>query len=134
MQSRRSPRAGKRFQATSTSLALASLNRQQLARTAQPHADGLAQVGWNHTLTSGTFGTEPRGDGGPPSPLGPDGFRRGLRRLGFASGIFSGFGVIGPSRYSKPSLSAPLSSVTAITRTWPPDLSLPNSTSSASVF
>src|SRR5215470_18630026 len=84
-----------------------------------------------YTLTSGTLGTEPRG-GGPPSPLGPDGLRRGGRRLGLAPtgcGIFSGFGVTGPSRYSKPSFSAPFSSLTAMTRTWPPALSLPNKTS-----
>src|SRR5262245_32636835 len=70
---------------------------------------GLRQS--SYTLTSGTFGTEPRGGDEPPSPFGPEGgLRRGLRRLGFASGIFSGFGVTGPSRYSKPSLSAPASS------------------------
>src|SRR5262249_39703523 len=82
-----------------------------------------------YTLTSGTFGTEPRGE--EPPPFGPDDLRRGLRRLGFASGIFSGFGVTGPSRYSKPSFSASVSSLTMMTRTWPPALSLPNSTSSA---
>src|SRR5947207_6903321 len=29
-----------------------------------------------HTLTNGTFGTEPRGDGGPPSPRDPGGLLR----------------------------------------------------------
>src|SRR2546428_466241 len=62
----------------------------------------------DYTLTRGTLGTEPRGEG--PPPFGPDGLRRGLRRLRLASGIFSGFGVTGPSRYSKPSFSIPDSS------------------------
>src|SRR5581483_11810443 len=73
-------------------------------------------------LTSGTFGTEP--------PFGPEflgGFGlRGAR--GFAvrcAGTFSGFGVTGPSRYSKPSVSLPCSSLVRITRTWPPFFSLP---------
>src|SRR4051812_4684361 len=90
------------------------------------------------TLTSGTFGTEPRGGDEPPSPpLGPPGGRglRGPRRFALAgAGTFSGFGVIGPSGNSKPILSRPFSSLRTITRTWPPDLSLPNSTSSASGF
>src|SRR5215831_11225366 len=91
-----------------------------------------------HTLTSGTFGTEPRDDDGPPSPRGPGGLLRRCapgRRFGRVRiGIFSGFGVTGPSGNSKPSFSSPDSSLTSMTRTWPPDLSLPNRTSSASGF
>src|SRR5262245_31117511 len=99
----------------------------------KPEEAALAQRGVGaYTLTSGTFGTEPRGE--EPPPFGPDGLRRGLRRLRFASGIFSGLGVTGPSRYSKPSFSKPASSFTVTTRTWPPPLSLPNRTSSASAF
>ena len=52
---------------------------------------------------SGTFGTEPRPDPLLPGPpFGPDGFGlRGAERLAFGrlTGIFSGFGVTGPSRY-----------------------------------
>src|SRR5262245_29401745 len=106
------------------------------ARVHPPRFDGAAaEPKPAYTLTRGTFGTEPRGGDEPPSPpLGPEGLRRGRLRLGLASGIFSGLGVTGPSRYSKPSLSAPASSFTTITRTWPPALSLPNNTSSASAF
>src|SRR5262249_52742086 len=93
--------------------------------------------GWSYTLTSGTFGTEPRGDE-PPSPRGPGGLLRrcapGLRFGLVRIGIFSGLGVTGPSGNSKPSLLSPVSSLRSITRTWPPALSLPNSTSSASGF
>src|SRR5262249_10540703 len=87
-----------------------------------------------HTLTSGTLGTEPRGLGGPLSPFG--GLRRDDpdARFGLTFAGISGFGVIGPSGNSKPSFSAPLSSLTRTTRTWPPALSLPKSTSSASGF
>src|SRR4029077_10713078 len=89
----------------------------------------------SQTLTRGTLGTEPRGDGGPPLPLGPDGLRRGLRRLGFTSGIFSGLGVIGPSRYSNASFSAPVSSsLAAMPRSVPPVCTFPNRTSPASAF
>ena len=59
------------------------------------------------------------------------------RRLALArrgSGSFSGRGFTGPSGYSKLSLLLPASSVTTTTRTWPPYLSRPNSTSSASAF
>src|SRR5262245_51473992 len=93
-----------------------------------------------YTLASGTFGTVVRDPPPPPPPLGAGGRGRrggGGRRLALArrgSGSFSGFGVTGPSRYSKPSLSWPSSPLTTITRTWPPPLSLPNSTSSASGF
>src|SRR5262249_62045053 len=91
-----------------------------------------AEHGRRHSaLPGGTVGPEPRGDG--PPACGPDGLRRGLRRLGFV-GIFSGLGVTGPSRYSKPSFSAPTSSLVRMTRAWPPALSLPNKTSSASGF
>ena len=69
-----------------------------------------------YTLTSGTFGTVPPRGGPPPSPssFGPGGFLRtpGLRGLRARfSGIFSGFGVTGPSRNSKPSLLLPSSSL-----------------------
>src|SRR5688572_31442637 len=96
----------------------------------------------NHALTSGTFGTEPRrGESPPPPPppFGPGGLLRradGGRRFGLArgTGTFSGFGVTGPSRNSKPSLSRPAPSLVTITLTCPPFLSLPNNTSSASGF
>src|SRR5205823_1219077 len=87
-----------------------------------------------HTLTSGPRETGPLGP-----PLGPPGFGlRGTVRLR-APGSFSGFGVTGPSTYSKPIFSwvvpsAAASSFTRTTRTWPPPLSLPNSTSSARGF
>src|SRR5215207_2285410 len=90
-----------------------------------------------HTLTSGTFGTVLT----PPPPPGPFGFRdlpnaRGLIRFGRFLTAFvtsrSGFGVTGPSGYSKPSASFSFSGLSTMTRTAPPDLSLPNSTSSAS--
>ena len=91
---------------------------------------------FHHTLTNGTFGTVPRG-GGPSSSFGPGGLLRrgpGLR-LGLAvAGIFSGLGVTGPSGNSKPSLSTPVSFLSTTTRTCPPDLSLPKSTSSARGF
>src|SRR5215813_14079187 len=78
----------------------------------------------NHTFTSGTFGTEPRGDEGP-SPRGPGGLLRRCvpgRRFGRVRiGIFSGLGVTGPSGNSKPSLASPASSFVSMTRTWPPD-------------
>src|ERR1700736_5185481 len=85
------------------------------------------------TLTSG-----PRDAGPFGPPLGPLGFGlRGTVRLR-APGSFSGFGVTGPSTYSQPIFSCPASpaasSFTSTTRTWPPLLSLPNSTSSASGF
>src|SRR5882672_8752369 len=88
---------------------------------------GLQTFG--QTFTSGTFGTEPRGGGGPPSPRGPGGLLRRCapgRRFGRVRiGIFSAFGVTGPSGNSKPSLLSPDSSLTSMTRTWPPALSLP---------
>jgi len=64
-----------------------------------------------------------------PPPLGPLGFGlRGTVRLR-APGSFSGFGVTGPSTYSKPIFSALASSLasslTSTTRTWPPPFSLP---------
>ena len=77
-------------------------------------------------LMSGTFGTEPFLERG-----------RGDERRFFGrttAGSFSGLGVTGPSRNSKPTLSRPFSSLSTMTRTWPPPLSLPNSTSSASGF
>src|SRR5690348_8633305 len=60
----------------------------------------------------------------PPPPLFGPPFG-GLRLRG---GRFSGFGVTGPSTYSKPILSlAVASSLTSTTRTCPPPLSWPNS-------
>src|SRR5258708_1699079 len=105
-----------------------------------------------YTLTSGIFGTDPRlGGVAPPSPRGPGGLARCFgppppppppppRRLLFrrSGGIFSGFGVTGPSRNSKPSLSSvalspvspsPLSSLITTPPTWRPFLSFPNTTS-----
>src|SRR5215207_946595 len=93
-----------------------------------------------HTLTSGTFGTVLT----PPPPPGPFGLfgfldlpnARGFIRFGRFLTAFvtsrSGFGVTGPSGYSKPSASFSFSGLSTMTRTAPPDLSLPNSTSSAS--
>src|SRR5438094_4797276 len=79
--------------------------------------------GWYYTFTSGTFGTEPRGDDGPPSPRGPGGLLRRCvpgRRFDLVRiGIFSCFGVTGPSGNSKPSLASPVSSLMSMTRTWP---------------
>src|SRR5438552_15161206 len=83
------------------------------------------------TLTSGTFGTEPRGDGGRPSLRGPGGLLRRCvpgRRFGRVRiGFFSGFGVTGPSGNAMPSLVSPASSLTSMTRTWPSALLLLNS-------
>ena len=60
-------------------------------------------------MTSGTFGTDAAAArraavaaSGPAACGGRCGGARLARRF---SGIFSGFGVTGPSRYSKPSLS-----------------------------
>src|SRR5262245_3286996 len=66
----------------------------------------------DQTFASGTLGTEPRFSLG----RGED------RRFGFGrtTGNFSGFGVTGPSRNWKPSLSRPSSSLSTITRTCPP--------------
>src|SRR5262249_3009854 len=47
-------------------------------RRALPNDAGLTC----YTLTSGTFGTEPRGE--EPPPFGPDGLRRGRRAVGLA--------------------------------------------------
>ena len=52
----------------------------------------------------------------------------------YTDGVVTGFGMIGPSGYSKASDSAPASSLTRMTLTWPPDFSFPNRTSSASGF
>src|SRR4029077_4720117 len=93
-----------------------------------------------HTLTSGPREAGPFDPppgpllGPPPGPLGLG--LRGTVRLR-APGNFSGFGVTGPSKNSKPIFScgsAAVSSLTRTTRTWPPPLSLPNSTSSAKGF
>src|SRR5215207_8294584 len=81
-----------------------------------------------HTLTSGTFGTVLT----PPPPPGPFGLIRFGRFLTAFVTSRSGFGVTGPSGYSKPSASFSFSGLSTMTRTAPPDLSLPNSTSSAS--
>src|SRR5262249_37030654 len=89
----------------------------------------------DQTLTSGPFdggAFEPPPGPAPPPPFGPLGFG-GLRLR--APGSFSGFGVTGPSTDSEPIFARPVpSSLTTTTRTWPPPLSLPNSTSSASGF
>src|ERR1035437_5028720 len=75
----------------------------------------LTRVGTTHALISGTFGTVPRL---PPSPLNfGHGEERRLALRRTATGSFSGFGVTGPSRNSKPSLSRPASSLLTTTRT-----------------
>src|SRR6201999_670932 len=86
----------------------------------------------DQTLTSGTFGTEPRPPGGVPPPFGPGGVglrgdARRLARLLRGSGSFSCLGVTGPSGYATPSLSRPVySPFPTPTRTCPPVLRRPN--------
>src|SRR5258706_12360776 len=92
-----------------------------LRRAGSQFAISVAQ-----TLTSG-----PREAGPFEPPLGPLGFGlRGTLRLR-VPGSFSGFGVTGPSTYSKPifswAASPATSSFTRTTRAWPPPFSLPNS-------
>src|SRR5215207_215853 len=99
----------------------------------QPRRSEPARI--TYALTNGTFGTEPRPEESGPPELPPSpplleggfGLRCGDFRFGFApiAGNFSGFGVIGPSRYSKPSASRPTSFLRTTTFTWPPSFNLP---------
>src|ERR1035438_2036346 len=97
-----------------------------------PQLESLRPVRTAHALISGTFGTVPRL---PPSPFSfGHGEERRLAVGRATAGSFSGFGVTGPSRYSKPSLARPSSSLITITRTWPPDFKWPNRDSTAVGF
>src|SRR5712672_3955299 len=104
-----------------TSSCLGRDTAQQKSRRSCDTPALLFTTGCNHTLTSG-----PREAGPLGPPLGPPDFGlRGVVRLR-VPGSFSGFGVTGPSTYSKPILSLLVaSSLTSTTRTWPPPLSWP---------